>query len=151
MNEYEYAKKVRSLKKYINYCEENGFTLKEKTSQIRVIYRKSDKTMARITTNEVNGIKKKSLDFKEDKLSNDELIIRKESKAIEFTDEEAVISILDFLGYEKDNTLDRTRYVYTKKDAVFELDEYVKPNKSCVVSLEGKKEIVDKIWMDLNK
>ena len=151
MNEYEYSKKVKSLKKYINYCEENDFVLKERTKQIRTIYRKNDSTMARITINEKNGILKRELDFKEDKLSNEELIIRRESLALEFNDEKAIESILDFLGYKQDNTLERTRYVYEKEDAKFEFDEYVKPEKCNVVSLEGDKEKVDKIWKEIDQ
>lgn len=149
MKEYEYSKNVRGLKKYINYCEKNGFQLKETTIQNRTIYRKNDGTMARITINLINGIARKELDFKEDKLSKEELIIRKESLPISFDNEEAVNSILDFLGYKKDNTLIRTRYVYIKGKAKFELDAYSEPKKAFVVALEGEKDLVDKIWKEI--
>ena len=151
MIENEYSKKVDNLNDYIEYCERNGFILDSKINQIRVLYRHSNKTLARITINNINNSLKKYLDFKEDKLTSDELISRKESKMIEFTDDEAVYSILDFLGYKKDNTLERVRYVYKKEDIVFELDEYIKPNKSCVVSLEGEKDKISKIWEELFK
>lgn len=151
MKEYEYSKKVDNLDKYIDYCEINGFVLKEKIKQIRTIYRKNDSTIARITINENNGVIKRELDFKEDKLSDEELIVRKESLSLEFDDEKAVLSILDFLNYKKDNTLERTRYVYEKEDAKFEFDEYVKPEKCNVVSLEGEKNKTDRIWLELDK
>ena len=151
MIENEYSKKVDNLNDYIEYCKRNGFILDSKINQTRVLYRHSNKTLARITINNINIILKKYLDFKEDKLTSDELISRKESKMIEFTDDEAVYSILDFLGYKKDNTLERVRYVYKKEDIVFELDEYIKPNKSCVVSLEGEKDKISKIWEELFK
>ena len=151
MIENEYSKKVDNLNDYIEYCKRNGFILDSKINQTRVLYRHSNKTLARITINNINNSLKKYLDFKEDKLTSDELISRKESKMIEFTDDEAVYSILDFLGYKKDNTLERVRYVYKKEDIVFELDEYIKPNKSCVVSLEGEKDKISKIWEELFK
>ena len=78
MKEYEYSIKVNDLKKYITFCKDNGFKLIEKTHQIRTIYRNSNKTIARITVNEKNRKITKELDFKEDKLSNDELIITKD-------------------------------------------------------------------------
>ena len=151
MIENEYSKKVDNLNDYIEYCERNGFILDSKINQTRVLYRHSNKTLARITINNINNSLKKYLDFKEDKLTSDELISRKESKMIEFTDDEAVYSILDFLGYKKDNTLERIRYIYKKEDIIFELDEYIKPNKSCVVSLEGEKDKISKIWEELFK
>lgn len=151
MNEYEYSKNVKSIKKYIDYCENNGFKLEEKVTQTRTLYRKNDGTMARITKSESNGIIRKELDFKEDKLTSEELTIRKESLPLMYTDDKAVLSILDFLCYTKDNTLERTRYTYVKENAKFELDEYVKPKKTFIVSLEGEKNIVDKIWLECNK
>ena len=151
MKEYEYSKKVDNLDKYIDYCEINGFVLKEKIKQIRTIYRKNDSTIARITINENNGVIKRELDFKEDKLSDEELIVRKESLSLEFDDEKSVLSILDFLNYKQDNTLERIRYIYEKDDIKFEFDEYIKPERCNVVSLEGNKEKADKIWLEIKK
>ena len=149
MVEYEYSKKVDSLDKYIKYCEDNSFVLIKKVNQTRTIYRKDDSTMARITKNTIGELTTYELDFKEDKLSSDELITRKESLPLVFENTEAVKSILDFLGYKEDNTLVRNRYVYEKDDVKFEFDEYIEPEKHNVVSLEGKKEIVDKIWIEI--
>ena len=151
MFEYEYSKEVSDLKKYIEYCENNGYVLENKYKQSRTIYRNDNKTMARITINTTDDKVIKELDFKEDKLSGDELIVRKESKSIEFIDDEAVESILEFLNYKKDNTLIRTRYTYKKDNIKFEFDEYVEPAKKNIIALEGQKEIVDKIWEDINK
>ena len=151
MHEYEYSKEVKDLNKYIKYCEDNGFILESKFKQQRTIYRKDNKTMARITINESNGNIVKELDFKEDKLSSDELIVRKESLSIEFSDDKAVDSILEFLGYKKDNTLIRTRYTYKKGNAKFEFDEYEKPEKKNIIALEGKKILVDQIWINVNR
>ncbi len=151
MVEYEYSKEVEDLNKFITYCESNGFVLENKYKQTRTIYRNENKTMARITINESDGNIIKELDFKEDKLSSDELIVRKESMSIEFTDDEAVNSILDFLNYNKDNTLIRTRYTDKKDNVKFEFDEYIEPSKKNIIALEGEKEIVDNIWKEINE
>ncbi len=150
MNEYEYSKKVDSLTDYINYCKDNGYSLVEKSTQVRTIFRNNNKTIARITINETDEKIVKKLDFKEDKLTNEELIERRESLPVIFNDDNAIYSILDFLEYRKDNSMKRIRYIYEKKDSTFELDEYIEPEKTCVVSLEGKKEKVDNIWKEIN-
>ena len=149
MEEYEYSKVVDNLDKYINYCNDNGYILSV-SNQVRTIYRNNG-LMARITINDIDGVVTKELDFKEDKLSDSELIVRKESMALEFNDDNVVESILDFLNYKKDNTLIRKRYTYIKDDIKFELDEYSSPDKKLVASIEGNKEIVDKIWNELNQ
>ena len=95
-----------------------------------------------------NGILK-SLDFKDDIISDDVLIERRESKDIKFDDLEAVESILDFLNYKKDNTLIRTRLVYKKGNVKFELDNYELPESSFVVAIEGNKEEVDNVYEEV--
>ena len=108
--EYEYTFQVKDLKPYFNFCENNGFKLKSKFKQTRTIYRNPNKTMARITINQENDGKKKFLDFKEDNLVKGAVLKElNESLPIEFTDDNAVNSILEFLGYTKDNTMERTR------------------------------------------
>lgn len=149
MKEYEYSMKVDSLDKYINFCENNNYVLKENYYQIRTIYR-NDNNMARITISKSNDSIKKELDFKESKLSDDELIVRKETLPIEFTNDDAINSILEFLNYKKDNTVERKRYVYEyNNEFIIELDEYIKPNHSFVVSLEGKINLADSIWQNI--
>lgn len=146
MKEYEYSFKVSSLNPYIDYCKKNNFEFVEETNQSRTIYRNSNKTIARITIK--NGILK-SLDFKDDIISDDVLIERRESKDIKFDDLEAVESILDFLNYKKDNTLIRTRLVYKKGNVKFELDNYELPESSFVVAIEGNKEEVDNVYEEV--
>ena len=150
MKEYEYSKCVDDLKKYTDYCEKNDYILKEKISQVRTIYRKSDSTIARITINDNNGVVTKELDFKEDKLSSQELIIRRESLPLNFDDDSIIFSILEFLNYKKDNTIKRTRYIYENDKVKFEFDEYIEPDKRKVISIEGDKELVDKIWLEIS-
>lgn len=150
MYEYEYSKEVNDLKEYIDYCENNGFILESKVRQKRIIYRNNG-IMARITVNDIDGKVIKELDFKEDKIRENELVVRKESLPITFTDDKIVFSILDILGYVEDNTLIRTRYNYVKDDVKFELDEYESPTKKYVAAIEGNNQKVDAIWNEINK
>lgn len=137
--EYEYSYKVEDLKEYLEYIESN-YTFEDKYKEKRVIYRNRD-TIARIT------YKKDimTLDFKENKISNDDLIIRKESKSIKFDNLDNCEDILSFLGYKKDNSMLRYRSIYKGKNIKFEIDEYIEPEKAYVVSFEGDKDISDKV------
>lgn len=135
--EQEFSFKVSNIKSFIKYCKDTGFKKLEKSEQIRTLYKKEDKTMLRLTVKKKGRKVIKEMDFKQDKLSNDVYIERKESLPITYTDDEAVNSIIDFLGYKKDVQLIRTRYVYEKKDVKVEIDEYISPNKMFVVSIEG--------------
>ena len=90
-----------------------------------------------------------TLDFKENKMSNEDLIIRKESKSIKFDNLENCEDILDFLGYKKDNSMIRYRSIYTGDKIKFEIDEYLEPEKAFVVSFEGDKAICDKVNEEL--
>ncbi len=150
MYEYEYSFNVKSIDEYINFCKKNKFKLISKFKQTRIIYRNPNKTMARITIEEGKKIEK-ILDFKEDKLTNNDLNVRKESKALKFEDNDAVESILEFLNYSKDNTLIRNRIVYIKENVKFEIDEYECPSKNYVVAIEGEKEQVDLIYNELSE
>ena len=144
--EYEYSFKVEEIDPYIEYCKNNGYEFIEETNQSRTLYKNTNKTMARITIKEKNGVTKKLLDFKDDIMTDEVLIERRESKSIEFTDDDAVESILNFLNYKKDNTLIRKRYVYKKGNVKFEIDDYEYPEKSYVVAIEGEKSEVDKVY-----
>lgn len=151
--EYEYSIIVKDIDKYIDYCKKNKYVLKKQMRQERLIYR-NDGNMARITKEyEVNGSAKLYLDFKEDRISNDDLIVRKESKTISFDNFENCENILTFLGYQIDmmNILDRTRIVYVKDDIKFEIDSYEKPKKCFVLAIEGKKEKVDEVYSELKE
>ena len=147
--EYEYSFKVKEIDPYIEYCKNNGYEFIEETNQSRTLYRNTNKTMARITIKEKNGVTKKLLDFKDDNINGDILIERRESQSIEFTDDDAVESILNFLNYKKDNTLIRKRYVYKKGNVKFELDDYDAPEKAFVVAIEGEKSEVDKVYEEV--
>ncbi len=147
--EYEYSFEVKSFTKYIDYCRRKKYTLVSQAKETRIIFRKEDKTMARITIKEDGNGVSKYLDFKEDKLSDDVLIERKESKKLQFENDDEVLSILDFLGYKEDNQLVRNRTIYTKKSVKFELDEYIEPSKSLVVAIEGDKKEVDIVYNEI--
>ena len=117
---------------------ENGFSLVSESQQTRTIFRKADKTMARITEDKTKNCSVFSLDFKEDKLSSNVLNVRKESKALVFDDLDAVLSVLDFLNYSKDNVLNRTRFVFEKDSIICEIDIYDFQKDEVVVSIEGQ-------------
>lgn len=109
--------------------------------------------MARITTKEKNGVKKTFLDFKDDNESNDTLKVCRETLPLEVLDsnKEAIDSILYMLGYTIKKTLIKKRFVYFKDEVTFELDEYTSPDIMFVVGIEGNKEKVDKIYIELQK
>ena len=145
MQEYEYSFKTDDITKYIDYCKNNDYELKAETKQTRTLYRNSNKTMARITIND----DKMFLDFKEDNLNDDILKVRKETKPLEFNDIDTIKSILDFLDYKKDITLIRKRIIYEKGNVKFEIDKYESPEVYNVVAIEGEKEVVDKVYKEL--
>jgi adenylate cyclase class IV len=146
--EYEYSFNVNSIKEYINYCKSNDYKFIEKNYQTRVIYRKSDGTMARITTKNKKRI---FLDFKEDKLTGSVLMKRKDTPDIEILNINNAKKILRFLGYKKDNTLSRMRQVYEKNGVKFEIDSYTIPRKTYVVAIEGISKEVDKVYDEVTK
>ena len=131
--EYEYSYRVTDLTEYLEYVNEN-YEFVEMFKEKRVIYR-GNGTIARIT-------------FKEDKLRDNGLIERKESKKIKFDDIDSCEDILSFLGYEKDNTISRYRSIYKGDGIKFEIDEYIEP-KGLVFSFEGDKEVCDKVDLEL--
>ena len=135
--EQEYSFKVTNIKPFIKYCKDNDFKKIEKTEQVRTLYKKEDKTMLRLTVKKSGRKVIKEMDFKQDILSDDVYIERKESLPITYEDDEAVNSIIDFLGYKKDIELVRTRYVYEKNKVKVEIDDYNSPEEMLVVSIEG--------------
>lgn len=149
--EYEFSFKVTNIKPFLKYCKDNGFKKIEKTEQVRTLYKKADKTMLRLTAKKCGRKVVKEMDFKQDKLSSDVFIERKESLPIIYNDDEAIYSIIDFLGYKKDIELIRTRYVYEKKDVKFEIDEYVSPDKMLVVAIEGNTKNSSKVYDELKE
>ena len=152
MKEYEYSFKVSDILPYIKYCKDNGYILKEESSQIRVLYKNINKTMARITTKKIGNFKKIILDFKDDNKSEEVLKVSRETLPLEITDNDldAIYSILDMLEYKKDITLIRDRFVYEKGNVKLELDIYSSPEKMYVAAIEGKKEEVDIVYNNLS-
>lgn len=147
--EQEYSFKVIDIKPFLKYCKDNDFKKIEKTEQLRILYKKSDKTMLRLTIKKCGRKIVKEMDFKQDKLSSDVFIERKESLPIIYNDDEAIYSIIDFLGYKKNIELKRTRYVYEKKDVKVEIDEYISPDKMFVVAIEGNTKNSNKVYNEL--
>ncbi len=148
--EYEYSFKVKDLTKYLDYCKKNNYRLEEETNQERILYRNANKTIARITTKIKDNKAKTSLDFKDENDSDEILKVSRETIPLRVTknNKEAVLSILDMLGYQKDKTLVRKRWVYKKDKVTFEIDDYKEP-KMKVVAIEGNKEQVDKVYQEL--
>lgn len=149
--EYEYSFKVKEIKPFVDYCVSNEFEFVSKNTQTRILYRNVNKTLARLTTKNDNGVESTVLDFKDDNLDTEVLSVSRETIPLEVTDgnRDAIDSMLDFLDYKKDKVLDRTRVVYKKNDVVFEIDEYTSPEVMCVVAVEGDKEQVDKVYSEI--
>ena len=147
--EQEYSFKVSDLKPFFTYLDNNNYELIETTEQVRTLYKKNDNTMLRLTVKKSNDKVVKELDFKQDNLSNDPYIERKESLPIVYEDDEAVQSIINFLDYKKAIELVRKRYVYKKNDIKFEIDEYISPEQALVVAVEGQKDIIEEIYNEL--
>lgn len=110
-----------------------------------IIFRNINKTIAWITFDN----EKIYLDFKEDKLGNNVLNERKGAPKIVIDNYDNVLKILEFLECKVDDTIERNRIVYKKNNVIFELDFYIKPEKAYVVSLEGDRNIVDKIYNEI--
>ena len=149
--EYEYSFKVKTLHPFVEYCKKNNYEMVEESRQLRKLFKKSDKTMARITIKEKNGIVKKLFDFKDDNMSDEVLIERRETLSIPFDEEESVLSIIDFLGYTENNKLDRNRFVYKKENVIFELDSYISPEIMFVVAIKGEKEKTDLVYNEIKQ
>ena len=149
--EQEYSFKVTSIKPFLKYCKDNGYKKLEKTEQVRILYKKSDKTMLRLTIKKIGHKIIKEMDFKQDKLSNEPFVERKESLPIVYEDDDAVYSIIEFLDYKKDIELKRNRYVYYKDNIKFEIDEYVSPEKMLVVAIEGNNKEIELIYNELKE
>lgn len=149
--EQEFSFKVTNINPFINYCKDNCFIKLEKTEQVRTLYKKEDKTMLRLTVKKSGRKVVKEMDFKQDILSSDVYIERKESLPISYEDDEAVNSIIDFLGYKKDVELVRTRYVFEKDKVKVEIDNYISPEKMLVVSIEGNVKESEALFNEFKK
>ena len=147
MKEYEYSFKVKNIKPYIDYSKSEGFIKISENKQIRNWYQNDTKINARVTVNIINDTEKIVIDFKEEDCSDAILKNSRESLPLLVdNDMKALNSILDILGYKENVHIERTRIVYKKDTVKFEIDKYIKPEKMCVVAIEGEKVIVDEIY-----
>lgn len=150
--EYEYSFKVTEIGEYINYCKKNNYVLEEEYEQIRKLYKNDGKVMGRITKNLYKDHEEEILNFKDDNLNDSILKERKESLdlTIDDSNRDFVKSLLGILDLPESKVLKRKRYIYTKQNVKFELDNYTEP-KMNVVAIEGLKEEVDKVYNELKK
>ncbi len=149
--EYEYSSEVSDIKPFIKYCEDNGYKKESEFNQIRTLYKNNDKLLARVTTYETDSGKKVFFDLKDENESEDVLKVSRESGKIDVTDNpEFVNSMMSMLKFDFYKELTRKRYVYTKDDVKFEIDDYINPNMN-VVGIEGKKENVDEVYKTVKK
>lgn len=148
MIEYEYSFRVKDLKPYINYCENNGYTLIKEEKETRILYKNDNKILARITTR--GDVTK--FDLKDDTDANNLVKSARESLPITLSEDEidAALSMLEMLGFAHHKTLERNRTIYESDDITFEMDEYLSPEQGYVMAIEGAKEKVDKIYNEIS-
>lgn len=151
MIEYEYSQKVKSIEPFIKYCIDNDYEKEFENYQIRKLYTSPNKILARLTTIEDNSKSSTVLDFKDEDDSDKILKASRETIPLEVTkeNEESIMSIFNILDYKLSKTLKRNRVVYTKGNVKFEMDNYIEPETFCVLAIEGFKEEVDKVYMEL--
>lgn len=149
--EQEYCLNVTNIRVFLDYCKTNNYELIKEVDQIINIYKKSDNTMLRLTTEKTGNKTIKAMDFKQDKLTNESFIERRETIPIVYENDDAIKSIIDFLGYKESIELRRKRYVYFKEKIKFEIDEYIYPESSQVVSIEGEKKAIKIIYEELKE
>ena len=145
--EYEYSFKVKNIKDFLDYGENNNSKKQEEYFQIRTLYKNGGAVMARITENEYEEKYEKILNFKDDNLNDKILKTSRESKDLIITkdNEEFVMSLIEILNLNTKKVLKRKRYVYEKENVKFEIDEYIEPLMN-VIAIEGKKEEVDRVY-----
>lgn len=150
--EYEYSFKVKEIEEFINYCKDNDYVLEDEYEQVRKLYKNGGKIMGRITKNSYKNHSVEILNFKDDNLNDSVLKESRESLdlVIDDSNREFVQSLLDILDLPETKVLIRKRFVYTKNNVKFELDNYIEP-KMNVVAIEGLKEEVDVVYNDLKQ
>ena len=67
--EYEYSFKVKDIKPFVNYCEDNNYDLVNEYEQVRTLYKNGGKVMARITKNTYQDNISEILNFKDDNIT----------------------------------------------------------------------------------
>lgn len=151
MIEYEYSFETDNLKKYIAFAQVNNFIKVSENRQIRTLYKNGGEVMARITEDIVDDKTIISLDIKDDFIVKDAARSKRESRTVIFDSKDAMEDVLNMLGYKKDKELIRNRINYKKDNVCFEFDDYISPNKTCVVAIEGEKIKVDEIVEKIKK
>lgn len=148
--EYEYSFKVKNIKEFLDYCENNNYKKQGEYFQTRTLYKNGGAVMARITENEYEEKSEKILNFKDDNLNDKILKTSRESKDLIITkdNEDFVMSLIEILNLNTKKVLKRKRYVYKKENVKFEIDEYIEPLMN-VIAIEGKKEEVDRVYKHL--
>ena len=118
----------------------------EKQGGIVSVDEENRNIISRITSNDEDYL----FDFKNKSYETETLKISKESLPLKIKKEdiENVKSILDVLGFEQTSNIVRTRFVFVKDEVKFEIDDYIKP-KMLVVSVEGKRDKVDKVYNEV--
>ena len=154
MKEYEYSFKVKDIKPFIEFCENNNYKKLSITTQNRVVYenKNNEHIIARITTKIIDGKKLTMLDFKNVGEKHRDLKISNESLPIEVNENNSktLYSVLEVLDFYVAASNDRTRYEYEKNGVLFEIDDYTNP-KAQVVAIEGNKEAVDSVYEIIKK
>lgn len=152
MKEYEYSFKVKSIEPYIEYCKEHNYEEISITTQNRKVYenKNSDHIIARLTTEEKNGVKEIIFDCKNVGKKDKNLNISNESLPMLVTSDnlkiiDSILNILEF--YEVANNF-RTRYVYKKNGVKFEIDDYTSP-KMQVIAIEGDEDEVECVYKEI--
>lgn len=152
--EFEHSFKVTDIKPFLDYCEQNGYKKESVVVQNRKVYENAldKKIIARITTETKNEETKTILDFKNVNSKNGDLNISSESipLVIKDNDLDAIESILETINFIQAADNLRTRYVYSKNNIKFEIDEYIRPQAK-VVAIEGDKFEVEKTYQTIKQ
>ena len=151
MKEYEYSFRVNHINPFISYCENNGYIIEKDNLQTRELFKNKNKILARIKTEIENDKTTCILDFKDDN-NTDDLV--KEARdtlplKVSLEDRAKIDSILNILDFNKDVVLKRKRITYVNGNIKFEIDEYMEPEECFVVAIEGEKDLVDSVYLDI--
>ena len=150
--EYERSFSAKSIDKYIEYCNQNGY---EKTSEVlqnRIVFENqtNKKLIARITKEKILDKETIAFDCKNVLQKDGNLNQSLESTPLNITENDlpAILSMMEVMDFKQSADNIRKRYVYQKDKVCFEIDEYIRP-KMNVVAIEGNKEDVERIYAEL--
>lgn len=151
MKEYEYSFRVNDINPFISYCENNDYIIEKDNLQTRELFKNKNKILARITTEIENDKTTCILDFKDDNNTDDLVKEARETLPLKVSleDRAKIDSILNILDFNKDVVLKRKRITYVNGNIKFEIDEYMEPEECFVVAIEGEKDLVDSVYLDI--